>query len=217
VFRSLIGFLAAGLVVALVQPAAATTTNYAFSGTVDANWVSAGFDNLLGTNFSGTFTLSDQGTYSGPALGGAWYTVPGEEVKVTYNGNTFLADGTSATRLRNTFFGDDYLSSFGDAAPTFNGEVMNFTALVVLRMLDGSGAALTSSTLALPDALKFATKILEVTFLWGGFLPVAYYHGTLNSFAAVPLPAGLPLLVAGVGALGLVGWRKRRAAARAHA
>ncbi|MGV3490908.1 MAG: hypothetical protein ACO1OG_06250 [Devosia sp.] len=42
------------------------------------------------------------------------------------------------------------------------------------------------------------------------------YTAALTSFAVVPLPAGLPLLAAGVGALGLLGWRgrsRRRAAA----
>ena len=43
-----------------------------------------------------------------------------------------------------------------------------------------------------------------------GFTAGATYESTDLQFAAVPIPAGLPLLAAGIGALGLVGWRKHR-------
>jgi len=38
-----------------------------------------------------------------------------------------------------------------------------------------------------------------------GFTAGATYESTDLQFAAVPIPAGLPLLAAGIGALGLVG------------
>jgi hypothetical protein len=39
-----------------------------------------------------------------------------------------------------------------------------------------------------------------------------FASGTASPVAATPLPAGLPLFATGLGALGLLGWRRKRKA-----
>lgn len=214
VFRKFLGLAVVGLLIGLAQPAAAATTSYAFTGTVTSGWAFGAMPDLVGQDFSGVITLSDTGT-GGSAWGVGLYAVPGTQVSVTYGGNDFQAGGTAATLVVNSFW-DSYSSTFTDTTPAFNGSTLGLTAAVALTLLDTSGNMLTSGALALPNVVASAIKVLDVAF-FDRYGQVAKYHGTLDSFAAVPLPAGLPLLAAGVGVLGLVGWRKRRVAAPAHA
>ena len=49
----------------------------------------------------------------------------------------------------------------------------------------------------------------------GGLEPMALIQGTGTVVSPVPLPATLPLFATGLGALGLLGWRRKRKAASA--
>ena len=63
----------------------------------------------------------------------------------------------------------------------------------------------------------FDQAISSVTFstTWGYDLSDMddLHYKTASSVSTVPVPAGLPLLVSGLGGLGLMGWRRKRAAA----
>ena len=63
----------------------------------------------------------------------------------------------------------------------------------------------------------FDQAISSVTFstTWGYDISAMndLYYKTASSVSTVPVPAGLPLLVSGLGGLGLMGWRRKRAAA----
>lgn len=80
-----------------------------------------------------------------------------------------------------------------------------------------SGSALLAS--ALFAGQTFASLGLAVgTYVWSWGEGQNADSFTLNvGVAAVPVPAGLPLLAAGLGALGFAGWRKKRSAKTAVA
>jgi hypothetical protein len=60
------------------------------------------------------------------------------------------------------------------------------------------------------DVRWFATEICAI-FCSGSIMPNVAFVSTPS---AVPLPAALPLFAAGLGVLGLLGWRRKRRAAR---
>jgi hypothetical protein len=46
------------------------------------------------------------------------------------------------------------------------------------------------------------------------FIPVVTYSGVTGTIKVTPLPSALPLFGTGLGALGLLGWRRKRKTAR---
>jgi hypothetical protein len=52
----------------------------------------------------------------------------------------------------------------------------------------------------------------EVDYIWGSNLTQSLSGNVDIGVAATPLPAALPLFAGGLGALGLLGWRRKRAA-----
>jgi len=77
-----------------------------------------------------------------------------------------------------------------------------------------NGGALSQVTFADMGGLTFK-NVLSATFAYddGGGDANQFYVQGVTATAAVPLPATLPMIAAGLGALGLVGRRRRRAAA----
>jgi hypothetical protein len=72
----------------------------------------------------------------------------------------------------------------------------------------------------LPLVFDTAASFVLATFVWTdaqGNTAQFYEQGHLTSFSeapsSVPLPAALPLLAAGLGAMGFMGWRRKRKAA----
>jgi len=64
------------------------------------------------------------------------------------------------------------------------------------------------------NALVTSLAIRASSFRWADLLaPDSFTLKSFTGYAAVPVPAGLPLLAAGLGALGFLGWRKKRSAA----
>ena len=96
--------------------------------------------------------------------------------------------------------------------PTWNATTFNG-----LHVMLGSGGSFTGFSLVSSDIAPVTTSFDpdELFINWAG---ASYLNGNTLSFdigyaapAAVPLPAGLPLMAAGVGALAVLG-RRRRAA-----
>jgi hypothetical protein len=63
------------------------------------------------------------------------------------------------------------------------------------------------------DGLNMPNADCDFTIGGNGNCPVGQFGGNIEFANATPLPAALPLFATGVGALGLLGWRRKRKAA----
>jgi hypothetical protein len=79
--------------------------------------------------------------------------------------------------------------------------------------LQGPGGSTLISSLHSPPSLINASAFLLASIVSGPVLASASATLTLETPTAVPLPAALPLFATGLGALGLLGWRRKRKAA----
>ena len=105
-------------------------------------------------------------------------------------------------------------ASFPDPALAFSGA--SFNGFVIT---DLSGVFLSASYASgvLPDSISFVGNQLFLNYQ--GVLPTLpnTIINVTTGAAAVPLPASLPLFAGGVGAMGLLGWRRKRRGANASA
>jgi hypothetical protein len=162
-------------------------------------------------------------------------TAVGAHSIITFQG---LADGTTVTNqfsaLGASFDGDDVgtgsafvtdgigIRDGGSATITFS-SLMNhfgveFPGAVTIQLF--LGTALLSSTEFGGEGLGFFGGVLEA----GGFDKVVLFDHLFSpgvydnihfgsTVAPVPIPAALPLFAAGLGAMGVFGWRKKRKSA----
>ena len=75
-----------------------------------------------------------------------------------------------------------------------------------------NGNPVTATTFAAASATVFS-DITSITFGWGGYDPADYYISSAEAVAVVPVPASLPLLLGGIGLLGLGARRRKKKAA----
>jgi hypothetical protein len=129
------------------------------------------------------------------------------------NQSTGTAPGTSTTPLLFNLTG---INASGGYIPfTFNS----------LHYASGSGEAINGGTIASGLEIAFATVSSTVAYAFfddGGAGPDRDFDDMVvriqisdlsHSLPEVPLPAALPLFASGLGALGLLGWRRKRKAA----
>jgi hypothetical protein len=91
----------------------------------------------------------------------------------------------------------------------------NFTANLFFTDSGGTEAAFdaSDSTFAVSVSGLFFNSVTDPTFKVGTYLGSNGDSLTITDISATPLPAALPLFASGIGALGLLGWRKKRRAA----
>jgi hypothetical protein len=83
-----------------------------------------------------------------------------------------------------------------------------------LNTYDFSGGGFQALTAAAPGSLATPYEITELyTIVASGADNVTGASSTIDVSAALPLPAALPLFASGLGALGMLGWRRKRKAA----
>ena len=93
--------------------------------------------------------------------------------------------------------------------------------LLYIALADGTSSSSDGLVLFLPTSsligysggpmcsTTYSCSLTAQTYLAaGGVAP--FYHLTSGSLTATPLPAALPLLATGLGAMGLLGWRRKR-------
>lgn len=127
---------------------------------------------------------------------------------------SFTYDGTAVTAFSTTF------NSCGTLNSTFD-SLVNFISFDPTTLeLNGSTSGLTSNSQSAVLAI-FLTQF-GFTRPFGLLLenrPESTVRGTylISTIAPIPAPAALPLLATGLGALGVLGWRRKRKQVQAHA
>ena len=213
----LIGLSVLAATLGVSAPALAVTT-LEFSGAVTGDYDPLNaFPVLTGTAFTGTFafdeTASDldagaDGFYKsigagyGATLSGGPYSVDltGDVTQIT------LSDGPSGTA--------DRLRLIASNTVEFGG--LDYLIQLTILLLDTSGAALVGDGLVTPTLALFPSfPLIQIDVTDVTNRKTGTYFASLDTLAAVPVPAALPLLGAGLAALGFMGWRKKRAAVAA--
>ncbi|MGV3490909.1 MAG: VPLPA-CTERM sorting domain-containing protein [Devosia sp.] len=191
------------------SPSIAATYNYAFTGELTGS--SGTVPGVSPFTFTGTmsFDLASADTDSSPDR--TRFDLSAFQFSLSTPGHSLLLTGNGLYQGTNAALDDIYIQSSQAAQPLavfYNGTPFTTYAVTMsLGFSQGVGALTSPLGFVDPWLAGFAQNLLRLNVSGSGVSGT--YYGTLTSFAAVPLPAGLPLLAAGVGALGLLGWRGR--------
>ena len=185
--------MALGAFVLPVQANTISTTD-TFSGTSTTN------TSLVGGNYVGTESTSGSGNLS--PLGPYTVTTSGD---VTTYGPSFTSFTVTGS-VTDTFAGGTLFGTFTDSG-TVSGGVS--TGTLDLIITGGTGAYL--------GYTGTETETAMVTDATGAFSGTGTGSLTFTASVATPLPAALPLFATGLGAFGLLGWRRKRKAPAALA
>ena len=168
-------------------PANALSYNFAFFDTATSGAVVTG---------SGVFDL----TGAGPN-----YLITGIEAGGLYNGNAI----TSLIAVNGYLSNDNILQTAGPQLLSFSGFSFLVAALTPSQynIYYNGGGSYGIGAASYADA--FDPNINNI--------PVTFSASIINTAIATPLPAALPLFATGLGAMGLLGWRRKRKTAAAIA
>jgi len=152
-------------------------------------------------------TFSDGGTASGTFT-------------VDLTTNTVVSSSIFTSFKNIVFVGGDYNGSAFDNFNTGSG--------AQLRLWDGAIPFVSAQLLSLNFTFTSVTDLLSLpTFIAAGNEKVYSYlcfglcgtrtivAGNINTIAATPIPAALPLLMTALGGMGFMGWRRKRQQAAA--
>jgi hypothetical protein len=185
----LVSFLAAGaLLGATVAPAFADTV---YDWTISGTEISG----------SGTFTV---GSLANPSVG------PSDGYFL--DGATGVINGVSITGLSTAFgvIDDGFGADIVFPSPNSNDATsISFSGFgVSLALSDGAIQIVGSNPFSIGGSTS--RSVIADQCGVGGCASVDAFTLTLSPVAATPLPAALPLFAGGLGALGLLGWRRKR-------
>jgi hypothetical protein len=220
----------------------AAVVNYTFAGVWDTYTIDGPLFPLQTLGFSGTFTYDDTAPDTNPAAGISNYSSTGA-ITSSVGGSTFantpvpydrsITSGGSPSYVFNSYWN---LSSFncsafvcatsGDSGGSFDGNPIAYLYNYInLQSIADAGAD--SGGAINPPALSvFLSSIFHLQAGFGYHPETGHFdsfivaNGHLTSLSAVldgpsevPLPAALPLFVAGLSAMGFMGWRRKQRAA----
>lgn len=206
------------LAVTYVNEAKSALFEISFSGTVVS--VDAGVSGTFNTTqtLSGSYIF--ESTIAANAGGNSNFAVFDALTDFSFSIGGYTASSNAAAEIQvdnapgapNDRYGITSRASQGLTGADVGGLALDFFGL----RLDDSSNSVFSDALILPTALSLLD--FDSTGFFVSFGPIntpSVVSGTIDklSVTAVPLPAALPLLAGGVGLLGLLGWRRKRAAA----
>lgn len=212
----LLVLIAALAVIAIPGSASATVINF------------AGFANLTtlttqdfgdGVTFSGAVILSCCETDGSGSLNNAAFPPPADDggstdgVNVAYNPSGPL---TLAFTNPTDFFTAAFTYNTGLTVTAYNSAMSVIGTANGACGASGSGANYVGSGCGAPnEVIDIATAGISEIVITGGSgnnftIDDVNFQGAVNVGATTPLPAALPLFASGLGALGLLGWRRKR-------
>jgi hypothetical protein len=212
----LLGLSVLAATLGVSAPALAVTT-VQFSGAITSSPDPlSDFPDLDGELFNGTFAFDETASDVSPGGSTGNYNSVGAIYGATLSGGGFDLDITGGTVHNDLIDGGiDMYTLMASQTVDIDGLGSFFIQLTIL-LSDFTATALSSDALVAPTLAAFPNypwvqiAVTDLTRNVGGL-----YHGTLTSLTVVPVPAALPLLGAGLAALGFMGWRKKRAAVAA--
>ncbi len=202
-------FVAAGIAILLGGNAQAASYQYEFTGTVTVVTSGLAAQFSVGEDFKYTFThdTTTPDNFNLNVLGGIY-----EDGVTSFTaniGNDIFGIGTDS--FMSVYNGNNGKDEFEfdihnpSHSPTF-GSLSTQKFVVVLT--DPSATAFLTD--AIPISLLLASFSIRE---WALAVDEGQVFGTINGVTVsevVPIPAALPLFIAGLGAMGFAGWRKRR-------
>jgi hypothetical protein len=230
-----VSFLGAGL------GANAATVTYNFTGILDfdATVVGTFFSTqFAGDTFTGSFSYDDAtpDIYGGAFPGIATYSPTGM-IETTFSGGTFantatpydqhivttdFNSGNNLTWTLSSFNCEPaYCGAVGGTGGTYEGSPLTFLQNYIQLIGDNSTAGIAIDPLDLSlylgslFALDAGAEYDPRTGTLGSLFRAQGHLTSLSLVSEVPLPAALPLFAAGLGAMGLMGWRRKRKSANA--
>jgi hypothetical protein len=191
--------LIAGLLpFAALGPASADMVT--FSGTGAPSVDPLGGAVTVGPNFAGFLTWSDGG-FNGPITFNPSgldnnFVATSFTLSFTYTGPSSLSFNTSFDTGLTKFVETPPNTGAGAWNTAFNGNTVTFTAPGAINDLNPG------------DEFDLIVGFVPSS----GFVPADFSYTATWTGTETPLPAALPLFAGGLGALGLLGWRKKRTA-----
>jgi hypothetical protein len=223
--------LATGCVLLVFFGAAATATTYNFGGSFSGGPLAGAYSGSFSFDpsiASGSNPADEHNLYQPVSFILRVFDGTADEIEINFTGGISIHNDNPLQLNSDTFLAGKVDPSGGGAyfseADPLETHVPGQVVEVSVNLLDDSGALLTDTALStgLAAAVNLGDwlgKNLVVKYLPPGtqdFTQATVLFGQLTSLeaaATVPLPATLPLFGAGLGALGLFGWRRKRNAA----
>jgi endo-1,4-beta-xylanase len=210
-----LSILAFAIALLAAYPAeASVVANYDFEDGTVQGWTSfAGSStptNTTAAAFSGTHSLlttTGSTGSGGPGISLSSILLPGATYTIT--GYVMLVPGELATNANFTMFRSDPACSGGVCFDTIGSFQVSVDALHWSQI----GGSYTFSSPA-TGALLYA-QLIGPSTAESFYLDDVVINETSPPTSATPVPAALPLFATGLGALGLLGWRRKRKATSA--
>jgi hypothetical protein len=198
--------------VQLVAAQAASAATFAFTPTFSSP------NDGDGLTFSGTFKQSGAFTFN--LNPGSSFTITDFLTINTHdtNGSPFLGGQVTQTDPLSVLFNFTQPSGGNGTANGTGSETLSFNFFGSLTAADGTITWTSSPTIA------FGSSLLTIALSNGAFHDAdGFFHSASPDQSAdinatftliqTPLPAALPLFAAGLGGMGMLGWRRKRKAA----
>jgi len=200
-----IAALAVGFALVVGGPASAATIDYIFTGTADGT--------LAGTAFSGAFQVELVSDTSSVTFIGGEYNNNATAATFTIGASTGALLGTDNRVTLNPGFiaGTVIFGQDQPSAPFFVGEGMSASGLASYGLASVFPLTVGTTISQTPGSL-YLTSLGDLIF--SNITAMSFEADVVG---ATPLPAALPLFASGLGALGLLGWRRKRKNAAALA
>ena len=212
--------LAGGILASAATSANASLITFNFTGTVTLVESPLGGTFSLGQTLSGSYTFDSSIAATGASTSNFAVFNALTSFNFSIGGYSASSSGAPEIQVDNDpgAPNHDRYAIVSQASNGLTGPDVSSLALNTFGFrLDDSTDSVFSNALILPTALNFSdfTSSSFFVFFTNSAGALSIVSGTLTDVSAAPLPATLPLFASGLGALGLLGWRRKKNAARA--